>query len=54
MLKNNWNIRQQTISKLTVLESIVFTVPLSDIEALGEEPSSDPSLTGDTGCMGGT
>ena len=28
--------------------------PLSETEALGEEPSSEPSWTGDGGCGGAT
>lgn len=31
-----------------------FTVPFSDTDALGEEPSSDPSRTGEGGWGGGT
>lgn len=39
---------------LTAANSALFTCPLSDTEPLGEDPSSDPSGTGDGGCGGET
>lgn len=42
----------QIRSTLTVVKSETFA--LSETEALGEDPSSDPSRTGDGGCGGST
>lgn len=39
---------------LTLTSSEAATFPLSDIEGLGDEPSSDPSGTGEGGCGGDT
>lgn len=47
-------ISKKEFQKLTLLNSAWDTVPLSDTEALGEVPSSDPSLTGEGGCWGET
>lgn len=43
---------RKIIKKHTAVESVVFIVPFSDTDPLGEDPSSDPSLTGDGGCGG--
>jgi hypothetical protein len=41
--------KKGTKKNLTKVDSIVFIVPFSEIGALGEEPSSYPSLTGEGG-----
>lgn len=39
---------------LTAVNSKLFEFPLSEMEPRGEEPSSDPSRTGDGGRGGAT
>lgn len=50
MSKNN-NIMPQV---LTLVNSAAFMFPLSDKEPLGEDPSSEPSGTGEGGWGGET
>lgn len=51
---NKQNVKQSMGQALTAANSALFTWPLSDTEPLGEDPSSDPSGTGDGGCGGET